>query len=153
MEDVPDDESGTLICVDCLKEMFILATTDESLYPPTCCSVKVSIHLAAPYLTSEETKAFMVASRKFNTTGEIYCSNPQCAKIIPLPLFERAGGHARCSSCGHRTCLYCRKEQHAGTCPDMAPMRKWLAENGGKICPNPKCRQGVQLIDGCNCMT
>jgi len=93
-------------CQNCLKDLFIMATTDQTLYPPRCCKHPISFESIQQAMTAEETEAYHVAMIEFSTTNRTYCSNHQCGKFI-LPSNIK-GDVAVCNVCCIVTCVHCK---------------------------------------------
>ncbi|GAA5886323.1 hypothetical protein JCM6882_001605 [Rhodosporidiobolus microsporus] len=52
-------------CAPCLRELFVLATKDESLHPASCCTAKIPLYLVSnTVLTVQQTLAYSAASKE-----------------------------------------------------------------------------------------
>ena len=139
-------------CNDCLKELFLKATKDESLFPPRCCRQNIPIDAISNSLSTEELHRFRIASIEFNTTNRIYCANPRCGIFI-LPENVQAD-LARCQECGNFTCTICKQVKHEGDCPQDTAVQETIAladRENWRRCSN--CQRMVELHVGCNHIT
>ncbi|KAF2636749.1 hypothetical protein P280DRAFT_434294 [Massarina eburnea CBS 473.64] len=140
-------------CRDCLKSLFLRATTDESLFPPRCCRKSIPLEMISGELSSDELNAFRQAEVEFSTTDRTYCSNASCAKFVPGNRIQ--AGRAICGICSTETCSMCKNAYHRGTdCRADPALQATLAlahDQGWQRCNS--CRSMVEMTYGCNHMT
>lgn len=140
---------GHEYCRDCLRELFTLSLTDETLFPPRCCREPIPAEENRFFLTSQLLGEFQARKVEMETPDRTYCHAPECSKFIPPENIEHQIG--RCIVCNARTCTVCKAAAHVGDCPED-PATKMLdgiaAENGWRRCNG--CRRLVDLMAGCN---
>jgi hypothetical protein len=139
-------------CVDCLKELFIRSTKDESLFPPRCCRQPIPFDRIADHLSNDEAHGFNAASFEFSTPNRTYCADPACGVFI-LP-DNVHGDVATCQTCEKATCAICKQTGHYSDCPEDTNIRTTLAlatDNNWRRCGN--CHRMVELNLGCNRIT
>ncbi|KAI0997992.1 hypothetical protein K3495_g10199 [Podosphaera aphanis] len=112
-------------CKTCLKQMFLLSITDESLFPPKCCGNPIPISLVEDLLTLDESKRFYEAKEEYSTLNRVYCFWPSCGRFISLKFVVNDRAH--CSDCKHETCIHCKKEAHAGECPADKALQNFIS--------------------------
>lgn len=144
---------GHEFCRDCIKQMFLVATKDEELYPPRCCGEVVPPGVAMRVLHYEELRAFSEKAIEWTAKNRLYCAEPTCSKFIPPFAIQDEIG--TCPTCGRSTHLTCRALAHPGIdCPmdevlhgvlEMAEGQNW------RRCFH--CRAMVELQHGCNHIT
>ncbi|KAH8756624.1 hypothetical protein F5883DRAFT_429207 [Diaporthe sp. PMI_573] len=143
---------GHEYCRGCLKELFTLSLTDETLFPPRCCREPIPAEKNGFFLTYRLVNEFQKRKVEMETPDRTYCHVPECSKFIPPQNVEHQIG--RCVVCSARTCSVCKAAAHVGDCPED-PATKVLdniaAENGWKRCNG--CRRIVDLMAGCNHIT
>src|SRR5208282_2454840 len=74
---------GHLYCPECLKSLFVRSTTDETLFPPRCCSQTIPLSAVKVKLDDEALLSFNSAAIEFTTTNRTYCALKDCGKFIP----------------------------------------------------------------------
>ncbi|KAF2687664.1 hypothetical protein K458DRAFT_264205, partial [Lentithecium fluviatile CBS 122367] len=140
-------------CFGCLKELFIRATKDETLFPPRCCRQRIDAALIKEEFTHEELYAFRVAFKKFTTADRTYCSKADCGSFIPPDRI--VANKAVCTRCKRSTCKMCRSAFHQGkVCPEDPTIQATLSladSKGWKRCHS--CGHLVELAHGCNHIT
>ncbi|KAF1963253.1 hypothetical protein CC80DRAFT_541197 [Byssothecium circinans] len=113
-------------CLDCLKNLFVRATRDESLFPPRCCRKEIGIDLISHELTRAQLNAFKKAEVEYTTSDRTYCSNTTCGSFIP-PI-DIMADKAFCTQCASETCTYCKKGFHQGLdCPADTALHQALS--------------------------
>lgn len=136
-------------CRDCIRELFELSFSDESLFPPRCCRQPISLSQAGEFLGEELVKRFQDKSVEYNDPSRTYCSNPVCSIYLPAETFE-LNNAAKCSACQHSTCVLCKKPAHSEICvdekPDQAFLELVLTEEWQQCF---KCHSVVELRTGC----
>jgi hypothetical protein len=139
-------------CRDCLRELFELSFTDESLFPPRCCRRPIPVSSVEIFLTKIIKQRFEERTIECSTPNRTYCSSSRCSRFIRADEIE--GDTATCTSCGTTTCTVCKAAGHVGECPhdtalhavvDLANTENW------QRCYS--CRSIVQLEVGCNHIT
>ncbi|KAJ4303586.1 hypothetical protein N0V90_002485 [Kalmusia sp. IMI 367209] len=146
-------DCGDRYCLDCLKNLFLRAKRDETLYPPRCCRQPIAVELVANELTRAQLNAFRLAEMEFTTGDRTYCSNVNCGSFIPAP--DIMADKAFCSQCGSETCAMCKSEFHQGVdCPADPALHATLSladKEHWQRCY--ACGQLVELDHGCHHMT
>jgi hypothetical protein len=140
-------------CRECIKKLFVRATTDESLYPPRCCKQAISLDAVKWTLTTEELEAFNNSVVEFESESRIYCIKPDCGKFIPPENIKSDQG--TCSACGTNICIHCRAEYHVGrACPkdiNLQLLLQTAEKRHWQSCF--RCGNMVELGTGCHHMT
>ncbi|KAF2423376.1 ariadne RING finger [Tothia fuscella] len=139
-------------CPKCLKDLFIHASSDMTLFPPRCCRVEIPLSLIGDAMTPQQMEDFTDAVIESTTEKRTYCSNAQCGKFIP-PM-EIDADDAKCGRCGFVTCVHCRSPSHEGECLQDEALQSTLAlaaRQGWRRCN--QCRAMVELNVGCYHMT
>lgn len=139
-------------CRECVNQLFIGASTDETLFPPRCCRQEVSVDVVALHLSPKTKAQFQKKAPEFRTPNRVYCHAPHCAAWIP-PAANQPD-QAKCESCGEMTCTTCKGAAHPGDCPHDQAMQEFLQQaeaNQWQRCQ--KCRAMVELEHGCNHIT
>lgn len=157
-EAVPQDDVLTCpppcnhgYCRACLENLFKAAMTDESLFPPRCCSEPISIEIAGRHLPRSVINDFLEKRVEFETPNRTYCHRPTCSAFIRSESIFRTV--ATCTKCGNRTCTICKGRSHPGQteCPED-PSARQMAEiatqNGWQKCK--PCGRYIELDTGCN---
>lgn len=143
---------GDIYCRPCLKEFFLRAAKDESLFPPRCHRHIIDFSIIQPDLSVDEMTTYNEAEMEYTTTNRVYCANPQCAKHIPTA--QRTPDKESCGVCGAETCMYCKALYHEGVCPadeDRQSIIKLGAAQGWQACFG--CGEMVNRYQGCDHMT
>ncbi|KAI4610302.1 hypothetical protein J4E80_008066 [Alternaria sp. BMP 0032] len=85
---------------------------------------------------------------ELETPNRTYCSNFLCAKWVrPCNI---AAGIAACVKCTQKTCVTCKKKQHAGLCLEDQDVKKLMEvakAKRWKTCP--RCKEMIELEAGC----
>lgn len=139
-------------CKDCLSNLFQLATTDETLFPPRCCRQEIPLQLVKLYLSSTLFRTFEKKSIEFKSSNRTYCCQPTCSEFISSD--DISGERATCTACGAHTCTICKNNAHVGDCPKDAAIQQTVEiarEQGWQRCY--RCRRLVELDMGCNHIT
>ncbi|KAH7358386.1 IBR domain-containing protein [Plectosphaerella cucumerina] len=151
---------GHTYCGECLRFMIQQATTDESKFPPRCCTQPIPSSIIKSVVNRQEKLAFLKAVRQFSTPWEarVYCPNAACSEFIPprTKLDPKHPADVVCKKCRTRVCLMCKRNAHAigKDCPDDHELNEVLKigeKSGWKRCY--KCRALVELSHGCTHMT
>ncbi|KAJ0302481.1 hypothetical protein COL5a_001424 [Colletotrichum fioriniae] len=99
-------------CRDCLRTLFELSLTDESLFPPRCCKLPIPVDggfarvLLSPKLVGE----FRAKEIEFSTPNRTYCHRPTCSIFIPKEFIR--GDVGTCPQCQYQTCTMCKGAEH-----------------------------------------
>jgi len=144
---------GHVYDIPCLEIMFRKATTDESLFPPSCCQVSIPITAVEDLLDPVLLSLFEQKSVEFSTPDRVYCSRPTCSTFLG-PASSKISS-VYCLNCTSTTCGLCKEESHVGRpCAadevnanilDMAKREGW------QRCYS--CKHLVELNHGCFHMT
>lgn len=136
-------------CSDCLSALFIHSLTDESLFPPRCCTVAIPVDDFQEFLTPPVVKQFHEKEVEYNTLDRTYCHQLECSAFIPAPMQEQ---NVSCPACSEWTCTSCKGVAHEGEdCPEDSSSKEILQlarERGWQRCFN--CHRMVELNTGCN---
>lgn len=142
-------------CTNCLKELFIQATRDETLLPLKCHKQLIPLKLISKYLSVDEIAAYERANVEVSTADRTYCSNRDCRHFILPDQIEPGTRRAVCGRCNTATCGICKNGYHFDLdCPDdpeLRETRRMAEESGWKSCYH--CGRIVVLRSGCNHMT
>ncbi|TGZ78763.1 hypothetical protein EX30DRAFT_309668 [Ascodesmis nigricans] len=142
---------GHVYCRECIIQLFLYATTDETLYPPRCCRNPFPVEKVLAWMRAEDGHKFRAAAIEYEATERTYCSNPTCGVFI----IGEAHGVVECQSCGISTCSQCKGPEHGVLdCPRDEALQVVLriAEDAGwKRCS--RCHAMVELNFGCNHIT
>jgi len=149
--DIFQTPCGHHYCKECLRTLFELSTTDETLFPPRCCRQEIPLECVKRYLSPPLLHTFALKSIEFKTSDRTYCYRPACSSFIaPVNI---TGERATCPVCGTHTCTICKSNAHDGDCPEDTATQQVLEtarEQGWQRCYN--CRRLVELDVGCNHM-
>ncbi|PVH96146.1 hypothetical protein DM02DRAFT_688579 [Periconia macrospinosa] len=142
-------------CIDCLRNLFVRASTDESLFPVRCHRETIPLELVVNHLSQEELSNFERASIEYTTMDRVYCSNINCGKFILPDKIESGTRKAICDTCYQTTCGLCKSGYHEGSdCPDDPELRatRHMAQGlGWQTCYS--CKSIIDLRSGCNHIT
>jgi hypothetical protein len=145
-------QCGHIYCDDCIKGLFIRATTDSGLFPPRCCRTPISVDIVSEKLSEQELIAFTNSQTEFSTSNRTYCNDSTCNTFIPPSQIE--GDDARCEKCDSVTCSICKNAGHDGDCPEDTALQTTLVlanEMGWQRCRT--CGAMLELSTGCFHMT
>ena len=128
------------------------ATSDESLFPPRCCSRPIDYGLFNALIPLDVWKAFERASQEFSVVAKdrVYCPSPTCPKFLgSVKALHRT---MACPTCQISVCTHCRKRAHPHQffCKqggETGALQGLLEQNRWQRCPN--CRTVVELNHGC----
>ncbi|KAF8858471.1 ariadne RING finger [Acephala macrosclerotiorum] len=143
---------GDLYCPECLKSLFVRATTDEALFPPRCCRQTIPLSAIESELSDESLSNFNSAAIEFSTTNRTYCVRTDCGKFIPPDHIHSS--RAVCLHCRAETCAHCKGALHSGDCPKDQALQALLTlaeEERWRRCFG--CNAMVELNTGCNHIT
>jgi len=135
-------------CPDCLKELFVRASSDMALFPPHCCRVKIPVSLVSGDISSQDMENLADTTIEIETAKRTCCNNTQCGKFIPPANID-----ADTTNCGRSeivTCDHCRGQQHEGECTQYEALQSTLAlatTRDWRHCHT--CHAIVELNHGC----
>ena len=143
---------GHIYDIGCTTSLVKGATSDESLFPPRCCTRPIPYNLFNALIPLEVWKAFEQASQEFSTTAKdrVYCPSPTCSKF--LGSVKALSRTTACPTCRTSACTNCRKRAHPHRrfCEqedETGALQGLLEQNRWQRCPN--CRAVVELNQGC----
>jgi hypothetical protein len=137
-------------CGDCVRQLFQMSLTDESLFPPRCCRQTIPVDSAtiALFLSKDLRDSMDLRRVELETTNRTYCWDASCSTfILPTTITDGIG---ECPKCHSLTCAGCKKERHTGRCENdrEAQLTDDLArEEGWQRCS--ACERWVELNHGC----
>ncbi|KAL5341994.1 hypothetical protein BJX70DRAFT_11714 [Aspergillus crustosus] len=137
-----------IYCAECLKNLFLRAMNDQSLFPPRCCREPISLLLVQANMSEQELLKFESAKIEFNTTDRTYCGNLECGKFIPPSGI--VADKADCAFCSSATCAIYKNYYHEDDCasdPALQATLSLASREGWQRCFS--CRALVQLGIGC----
>ncbi|GAA6009692.1 hypothetical protein JCM10207_004157 [Rhodosporidiobolus poonsookiae] len=145
---------GHRYCADCLKQLFLLATKDESLNPASCC--KISIPPSYAKLSPAELGNYTSAAVEFKTKNRLYCSNNTCSTFLGEATSITSSLHiVTCPKCYTQTCSVCKSPAHPSTTAcaadsDDLAASKLAAQVRGVRCDS--CERVVERNGGFICL-
>lgn len=154
---VREDRSVTVPCAHlhrycntCAKDLFLLASRDESLFPPRCDGAQIPLTLVQHLLTPHERTLFKRKATEFGTANRLYCSNAPCSEFLGAASDTKKS--VRCDSCAQQTCEACKAPWHGlfGACAkgaDAEVANALAKDYGYQSCPG--CHRLVELSVGC----
>lgn len=144
-------------CISCLTQAFVLASQDESFYPPrTCEKNRIEPKIVLPYLTSKEHKAYQLKSEEMAAGNRVYCAKLTCSKFLGKQTADKRTAAARCPDCHTVTCMACKQLDHVDgkticTQSTEQAMATFLRQKYGYMrCP--RCQNAVEKRSGCDHM-
>ncbi|EPQ51128.1 hypothetical protein GLOTRDRAFT_141244 [Gloeophyllum trabeum ATCC 11539] len=157
MTSVGSDQAVKVPCghhydFDCLVELFLQATKDESLMPARCCKQPIPLDLARPHLTSQQALEYRAKEIEHDTPNRLYCPRATCSAFLGA---AGGAGTVTCYRCAVRVCKECKALEHPlGECrPDFGDetMLELARREGYQRCP--VCHRFTELAHGCYHMT
>ncbi|MCJ1281945.1 hypothetical protein MMC26_001268 [Xylographa opegraphella] len=140
-------------CKACVKQLFLMATRDESLFPPRCCRKTIPLAAASVFFTEEFVRQFEAKALEYTTPNRTYCAWIPCAAFIPPGNINNEIG--LCLDCGLSTCTFCKNCSHGSQdCPEDVASQQLVVvaqEAGWQRCY--RCKRFVELVQGCNHIT
>ena len=121
--DIFQTPCGHHYCQECLRALFKLSTTDETLFPPRCCRQEIPLPSVKLYLSSALIDLFEKKSIEFKTSDWTYCSQPTCSSFITS--VNISGDRATCTACGTHTCTICKNTAHDGVNVLISAPQSW----------------------------
>ncbi|KAJ5180844.1 hypothetical protein N7492_004054 [Penicillium capsulatum] len=144
---------GHGFCLVCIKQMFLVATTDEDSYPPRCCGEVIPFGVAVKALHYKQLQTFCSRAMEWTAKDRLYCADPACSKFIPVSAIKEEIG--TCRACGQKTHSTCRSLEHPNVdCPmdeALNGVLKLAEDKNWKRCFS--CRNMVELRYGCHHIT
>ncbi|KAI9003613.1 hypothetical protein BC832DRAFT_600593 [Gaertneriomyces semiglobifer] len=138
-------------CKDCLRGLFLHASSNGSFRPPRCCGQDVPHDSAISVLSVSELTVFKDKVLEFSTPNPLYCPGPGCGVFIHPSKFNNASDSVTCHACGISVCTRCRSRGHHGQdCPQtpgIAELQDLAKLSGWRQCYN--CNRMVELMIGC----
>ncbi|KAF2153297.1 hypothetical protein K461DRAFT_208633, partial [Myriangium duriaei CBS 260.36] len=165
-DDVPSTESAKLacghrMCHSCLRQLFVMSTTDPAHMPPKCCT---SHHIPLEHVETIFDNRFKSLwnrkYREFTTQDRLYCPSKKCGEWIRPSSIHTDPRHPDrkygvCRRCKTKVCGTCNNKYHKRSeCPDDPETAHFIAsakEQGWQRCYS--CKAMVELREGCNHMT
>ena len=142
---------GDHYCKACIGQLYDLAMTDESLFPPRCCRQPIPLRIATPMLTSGQIEKCLEKRIEFSTPNRTYCHDTSCLAFIRP---DNISGEKAMCICGALTCIVCKAAGHEDDCPEdpaYASLMAFATAEGYQTCR--QCKRLVELSIGCNHMT
>ncbi|CBX93070.1 hypothetical protein IAQ61_008796, partial [Plenodomus lingam] len=152
------------ICSNDLTAFYILATRDESQYPPKCCGHVFHIKDYEHCVEHDTAEAFTEkeAEYKVLARNRVYCANTSCARFLDprthIQCPTSGVAYAVChdgDACDKLTCTKCKtlingkaNEHACSDDEDAAEMEKAIRENKFQQCY--ACHTIIELREGCN---
>ncbi|KAJ5489416.1 hypothetical protein N7539_004306 [Penicillium diatomitis] len=137
-------------CVECLRELFLRATRDESVFPARCCGIEFRYETIRLVLTHHELQEYDLHAEEYTASPRVYCAEPTCSTFIRPSAIKNE--HGTCSRCHKKTHITCKALAHPGReCPVDEAQKSVinLAEkNNWRRCYH--CHAIVELRYGCN---
>ncbi|GAO47924.1 hypothetical protein G7K_2120-t1 [Saitoella complicata NRRL Y-17804] len=134
---------------ECMKELFIKATDDETLMPPKCCQKYIPLSVGDRILSTKERARFEARRLEFATVDKLYCTHPTCSTFVPPQMIQ--GDVAACPACNTKICTRCKGTAHTNSdCPQDPSTQLTLdlaQSEGWRQCTS--CHTMVQLGEGC----
>ena len=139
-------------CKTCIKQLFSMATIDESLFPPRCCGEPIPMVCADIFFTQDFITSFEAKKYEWSIPNRTYCAQLSCGAFIPPSAIEFDFGV--CPSCTLRTCTICKGQSHEERdCPEdpsTISLVQIAQAAGWQQCY--QCNRYVELAHGCNHM-
>ncbi|RPA83184.1 hypothetical protein BJ508DRAFT_324773 [Ascobolus immersus RN42] len=153
---------GHQYCEGCLRQLYQLATKDQSCYPPKCCGKSLPstndfikfYTFIGNILCQQEFRAYLASSTEYDDPKPLYCHLPNCGTYLPKPNRCRKVAICYNHTPFSTTCLHCNRAVHSDECPeepDTKALMALAAENGWARCCS--CRRMVEKTECCNHMT
>lgn len=139
-------------CRDCLAQLFQLSMTDETLFPPRCCSEPIPLDQVRFFLPSQLAKDFEAKEPELSTKNRTYCHDQACSTFVPAHAIDN--DIATCPKCRRTTCTMCKQPSHMGDCPQDTALQQFIdTANANQYQRCYQCNRFVELDHGCNHMT
>ena len=150
----PNDDSYTAPCSHvyhngCLAKLLSEAMTDETLYPPRCCSQNMDVDSALKYLPDGLATEFQAKREELDDDSRTYCHVPTCSAYIPAG--RKTENLGRCPKCQEATCIICNGAPHQDRdCPEDEGTKTILdtaRQSGWQQCRT--CGRVIERNTGC----
>lgn len=135
-------------CHTCMEKVFENAIKDETMFPPSCCGIRIPTKQVQRHLSKPLMRMFKARQPELSTRNRTYCHRARCSAFIAPHSIHN--GQAFCQKCGAVTCNKCRNQSHFGACHegDEASLFELIRSTDWKRCPD--CRRMVEKNDGCD---
>ncbi|GAA5835090.1 hypothetical protein JCM9279_007198 [Rhodotorula babjevae] len=138
-------------CGGCMHDLFVAATKDETLFPPRCDNVDISLDLVKPHLSPQELFEYQRSAVEFRTPDRLYCSTTTCSAFLGSASGVRTA--IQCRACQGSTCAACKAPWHGpfglcGASEDDEAVRALERDFEYRQCPS--CKRVVELESGCH---
>lgn len=144
---------GHAYCTGCLPDYIESALHFDSTFPPRCCNRPLTLDLVSNHVGPELTQRYKDKQSSITAACSLACYNPGCRLIITEENIVSYLG--RCITCGHKTCIKCRRAAHGdASCPsdeEREEVFKLAKESRWQSCY--RCKNMIELNFGCNHMT
>lgn len=154
-------------CGPCMGDWLHQAARDKTLLPLKCCKQLIPVDivekLAIKVLNKDDVFLLSKAIEESECKEKMYCPSPKCSTFInieKMECFVREDLSFQCvsSKCNMRICIRCKGPAHSQSvpCKENAAINDeitvlQMSALGYQRCQ--KCKQFVELIQGCNHMT
>ncbi|GAA6009694.1 hypothetical protein JCM10207_004158 [Rhodosporidiobolus poonsookiae] len=141
---------GHRYCHHCLRQLFLLATKDESLNPARCCGVTFSSHFFKRCcgVTTAEQVAYEQAVVEFETKNRLYCSNKTCSAFLgEATRFTKSLHIVTCLKCYTQTCSVCKSPAHPSTTACAADSDDLAAGKLATQVHGARCRRCQRVVE------
>lgn len=138
-------------CKECLILLVKKSLHDESLFPPRCCTHRISITAVKETIGPILVQKYAQRLVEFQDPDKTYCSEPTCSRYIPPKQINGKNTMVCRCKCGRRTCRKCKQKAHGelddcvrhfdGLLEDLAKCQGW------KRCL--ECYRMIELNKGC----
>lgn len=144
---------GCWMCPPCLRACIRVGLRAGG-WPPRCCE---PLHQDQIESADRERPGLLSLYRQIREENEtvgrerMYCSTPACAAFIPPRGTHVRGDDMECPACGEGTCRRCRQHTHPGRPCRQEDEDEMLMDTMDEqnLSPCPRCRQIIELAEGC----
>jgi hypothetical protein len=135
-------------CAECLTRVFRTAMTDETMFPPSCCGMRIRLKTAQTFIPKDVCKKFRAKELELMTKDKTYCWRPRCSAFIAPHSIHNSEAH--CQKCRAVTCSRCKSKAHFGQCTNAGDEAffEFISKTKFKKCP--VCKRMVEKNGGCN---
>jgi hypothetical protein len=135
-------------CKPCLEKIFETALKDETMFPPSCCGMAISLKLAQPHISKQTLRTYRTKSVELRVKNRTYCWKANCSAFIAPHSIHN--GEAICQRCRARTCSRCKNRGHFGPCVEGEDAAFFKLVRARKLKKCPSCKRMVEKNGGCN---
>jgi hypothetical protein len=135
-------------CAACLEKIFETALKDETMFPPSCCGVSISLKSVRPHISKQTLRTYRTKSVELKVKNRTYCWRANCSSFIAPHSIHN--GEAICQKCRGRTCSRCKNKSHFGPCVEGEDAAFFELVRAKKIKKCPSCKRMVEKNGGCN---